>query len=81
MAGMKYDCVQKEITAKDIVSSIICAANRKMQKAKSRKATSSTSGLLQSASGIGEDSVDISGIDGKQVRYVLFISFFFVINL
>uniref|UniRef100_A0A1B6CU09 Rho GTPase-activating protein 21 n=1 Tax=Clastoptera arizonana TaxID=38151 RepID=A0A1B6CU09_9HEMI len=50
--GMKSD---KEVTAKDIVSSIICAANRKMQKAKARKSTSSP----------GEDNVD-HHIDVKQ---------------
>lgn len=35
--GMKADSPSKDISAKDIVSSIISAANRKMQKAKSRK--------------------------------------------
>ncbi|XP_069677566.1 uncharacterized protein RhoGAP19D isoform X4 [Periplaneta americana] len=35
--GMKADSPNKDISAKDIVSSIISAANRKMQKAKSRK--------------------------------------------
>ncbi|PSN52317.1 hypothetical protein C0J52_08535 [Blattella germanica] len=35
--GMKGDSPNKDISAKDIVSSIISAANRKMQKAKSRK--------------------------------------------
>lgn len=51
--GMKSD---KEVTAKDIVSSIICAANRKMQKAKARKSTSSP----------GEDNTDHHG-EVKQV--------------
>ena len=35
--GMKADSPNKDISAKDIVSSIISAANRKMQKAKARK--------------------------------------------
>jgi hypothetical protein len=35
--GMRADSQNKDISAKDIVSSIISAANRKMQKAKSRK--------------------------------------------
>ncbi|GLH06613.1 GTPase-activating protein CdGAPr [Gryllus bimaculatus] len=35
--GMKADSANRDISAKDIVSSIISAANRKMQKAKSRK--------------------------------------------
>jgi hypothetical protein len=34
---MKADSPNRDISAKDIVSSIISAANRKMQKAKSRK--------------------------------------------
>lgn len=36
---MKTDTPNRDISAKDIVSSIISAANRKMQKAKSRKTT------------------------------------------
>ncbi|XP_071445903.1 rho GTPase-activating protein 21 [Hetaerina americana] len=44
--GMKADSPSKEISAKDIVSSIISAANRKMQKAKGgRKAGGSGGGL------------------------------------
>ncbi|XP_075237153.1 rho GTPase activating protein at 19D isoform X2 [Lycorma delicatula] len=66
--GMKYDCATKEISAKDIVSSIICAANRKMQKAKSKKATSSTSSMSQSL-GTSEDTVDNQ--DAKQSSSVL----------
>lgn len=33
--------MNKELSARDIVSSIICAANRKMMKGKGRKAASS----------------------------------------
>lgn len=69
LTGMKYDCASKEITAKDIVSSIICAANRKMQKAKSKKATTSTSSMSQQTS---EDVVD-----NQDIKQVCFYSFFF----
>lgn len=71
---MKYDCTTKEITAKDIVSSIICAANRKMQKAKVRKSTTSSTSGLQSTSGSNDDTVD-TGQDLKQVCFV-FVFFF-----
>ncbi|KDR20991.1 Rho GTPase-activating protein 21 [Zootermopsis nevadensis] len=54
--GMKADSPNKDICAKDIVSSIISAANRKMQKAKSRKGGGS------SGSGTGvEDCKETSG--------------------
>lgn len=53
---MKADSPNKDICAKDIVSSIISAANRKMQKAKSRKGGGS------SGSGTGvEDCKETSG--------------------
>ncbi|XP_046993985.1 uncharacterized protein LOC124606066, partial [Schistocerca americana] len=41
--GMKGDSPNKDISAKDIVSSIISAANRKMQKAKAKKTTNTAS--------------------------------------
>jgi hypothetical protein len=68
--GMKADSPNKDISAKDIVSSIISAANRKMQKAKSRK------GGRGSGSGAAvEDGREASGdvkenADTKQVTDV-----------
>ena len=65
--GMKADSPNKDISAKDIVSSIISAANRKMQKAKARKIGRGT------GSGVSvEDGRETSGevkeiADTKQV--------------
>ncbi|PNF34874.1 hypothetical protein B7P43_G03117, partial [Cryptotermes secundus] len=56
--GMKADSPNKDISAKDIVSSIISAANRKMQKAKSRKGGSGGGAMI-------EDSKETSG-EGKE---------------
>lgn len=68
---MKADSPNKDISAKDIVSSIISAANRKMQKAKSRKGGSGGGAMM-------EDSKETSGevredIDLKQVNDRKFI--------
>jgi hypothetical protein len=68
---MKADSPNKDISAKDIVSSIISAANRKMQKAKSRKGGGGGGAMM-------EDSKETSGevkenMDSKQVNDSRFV--------
>lgn len=61
LTGLKAETSNKEICAKDIVFTIISAANRKMQKARYRKGGASGSDEGKEA------SVDIHESD-KQVR-------------
>lgn len=55
--GLKADSPSKELSAKEIVSSIISAANKKMQKAKSKRGMRLNS----------EDSTDARDLDDKSV--------------
>lgn len=55
--GLKADSPSKELSAKEIVSSIISAANKKMQKAKSKRGMRLNS----------EDSTDVRDGDDKSV--------------
>lgn len=74
ITGMKMDSstTNREVTAKDIVSSIICAANRKMQKAKARKTGGTAAGGGNtSPSATTEDSVDPHGSEVKQVSNIV----------
>ena len=71
---MKADSPNKDISAKDIVSSIISAANRKMQKAKSRKGGGG-SGSGPSAEEGKETSIDVQETaDIKQVLFIIFLN-------
>jgi hypothetical protein len=63
---MKADSPNKDISAKDIVSSIISAANRKMQKAKSRKGGSGGGAMMDD---VKETSGEVrENMDSKQVN-------------
>jgi hypothetical protein len=66
---MKADSPNKDISAKDIVSSIISAANRKMQKAKSRKGGGGGGAMTDDSketSGEARENVDTKQVTGSR---------------
>lgn len=71
---MKADSPNKDISAKDIVSSIISAANRKMQKAKSRKGGSGGGAMMEDSketSGEGRENMDPKQVNAANLYFMV----------
>jgi hypothetical protein len=74
---MKADSPNKDISAKDIVSSIISAANRKMQKAKSKRGGGGGSGSGATTEDGKEPSAEVKeNTDTKQVTDSKFLGLY-----